>query len=443
MRHCLHQLLLSLLCLVCLSVVPVTSQAEEPTFREVFQDHGVVMLLIAPENGQIVDANNAAVTYYGYSLEDLRSLTIEDINALTPEQVKEERELAAQESRNYFFFRHRLASGEIRPVEVFSHPQEFNGRTLLVSIIVDMSLYRATREDLWHYQSQLEAMVDFQTAEIRAKSHLMITVLGGSTALLLVLVLLLFRDVRRRRKAEAAARRLAGRLDTAKKELERFAEIAAHHLQEPPRRIASYAALLTRRLGQDGEREDIAPLMAVIEEQAQRQRALVRDVQLYLSAGQELGPPAQVDVAAVIERLQKDLEPLLKSAGATVRLGELPAVPLDPRRFRDILRLLLENVVHHRDPKRAPEIDIRGERVAGRVVYRVADNGPGIPEEYRSRVFGMFEYLGRPLDPNRTGVGLAVVRHIMEASGGGVRAEETPGGGATIVLEFPRKAVGA
>lgn len=117
-----------------------TSGTEQTIFKDViFHNHGVVMLIIHPETGKIVEANEAAATYYGHSIDTLKSMTIQQINTLTPSQVEQERLRASEEQRNYFIFPHRLASGEIRTVEVYSWPLDLDGESLLLSIVHDIS----------------------------------------------------------------------------------------------------------------------------------------------------------------------------------------------------------------------------------------------------------------------------------------------------------------
>ncbi len=98
---------------------------------------------------------------------------------------------------------------------------------------------------------------------------------------------------------------------------------------------------------------------------------------------------------------------------------------------------MLDNALHYRHPKLTPHIRITSELKAGRVIYRVADNGIGIPEEYRERVFGVFERLQVHDDQNSTGIGLAIVRRIVESCGGSVTLQETPGGGTTVLFDLP------
>lgn len=107
--------------------------------RELFERSGLVMLLIEPDSGRIVDANETAASYYGYPIGTLVGLSIDQINTLSPEEVARERQHAVHQERNYFNFRHRLASGVIRNVEVYSSPIDVGGRKLLFSIIHDVT----------------------------------------------------------------------------------------------------------------------------------------------------------------------------------------------------------------------------------------------------------------------------------------------------------------
>ena len=137
-----------------------------PTFAQFFNTHSNPMLVINPASGQIVDANPAAARFYGYPRPQLRQMTIQQINSFTPEQVAAERELASTEGRNFFIFRHRLASGELRTVEVYSHPYAFNDLTLLISVINDITPGRHQTVEIQHDQQRLADRVALQTAEI-------------------------------------------------------------------------------------------------------------------------------------------------------------------------------------------------------------------------------------------------------------------------------------
>ncbi|WP_411330804.1 EAL domain-containing protein [Desulfovibrio desulfuricans] len=115
----------------------------EARFRRFFEDNGSVMLLVDPSNGEIIAANRAASAYYGYAPERLTGMNINQINILPADEVALEYQRALREERYYFNFRHRLASDEVRDVEVYSTPVEFDGRPILSSIVHDISQRKA------------------------------------------------------------------------------------------------------------------------------------------------------------------------------------------------------------------------------------------------------------------------------------------------------------
>jgi len=189
-----------LLCLLILCSSSSHAKSEitgTPNFQDVFNTHGSIMLLIDPATGRISDANPAAVKFYGFHALRLRSMSIQQINTLTPEQVKQERLLADSEGRNYFIFRHRLASGEVRTVTVNSHPFSFNGKTLLLSVINDITPGRHDEQAKWHYQSRLEDMVEQQIAEIEEVRQQKEWILWGGIAFQALIILGLVFSIRR------------------------------------------------------------------------------------------------------------------------------------------------------------------------------------------------------------------------------------------------------
>jgi len=111
----------------------------EKRYRHLFENSHSVMLVIDPESAEIVDANPAATSYYGWNLEELTSKNITDINVLDQDQVFQEMEKAKQEKRKHFLFKHCLSNGDIRDVEVFSDPIQQKEKMLLFSIIHDVS----------------------------------------------------------------------------------------------------------------------------------------------------------------------------------------------------------------------------------------------------------------------------------------------------------------
>ena len=138
----------------------------EERFRNFFEKNSSVQLLIEPKTGLIEDANLAAVAYYGYPRDQLIGMSISNINTLSPDRVTEERFKALQESRNYFQFEHRLASGELRDVEVHSTPIESDNKTLLLSIVHDVTDRKLAQEQLRQSNLEQKAILNSNIAGI-------------------------------------------------------------------------------------------------------------------------------------------------------------------------------------------------------------------------------------------------------------------------------------
>jgi PAS domain S-box-containing protein len=143
--------------------VPITQAVSDETYdavqavhyRQLFDQASAISLLINPKNGGILDANPAACDYYGYTVEQLRELYIHNINILSIEGIQREMYFARVEQRTQFYFQHRLASGEIRDVEVYSSPVTLEGETYLYSIVHDITEWRKAEQALQYTQDKL------------------------------------------------------------------------------------------------------------------------------------------------------------------------------------------------------------------------------------------------------------------------------------------------
>ena len=129
-------------------------------YRQLFSNNKGVMLLVNPSNGNILDASLGACQYYGYSLSEITSMSMTDINTMSQTEIASEMERARMESKNYFNFQHRLACGEIRDVEVYSHPITLNEETLLYSVIHDITVRKLTEAALQESQERYRLLVD-------------------------------------------------------------------------------------------------------------------------------------------------------------------------------------------------------------------------------------------------------------------------------------------
>lgn len=195
------KLIPAIIVVVLILIASLPCQAEEEQhMANLFERHGSVMLIIDPNTGAIERANKAAAEFYGYPAEELEKMRIQDINMLTPEEVVQEMKLAAVEERNYFNFQHLLASGDIRHVEVYSYPVQWEGKTKLYSIIHDVTPRLEAEQALY-------------------KTTIFIFVFGIVTVILTAIALLLHHKVKTRNKTLSERKEAEEALSIANKNM--------------------------------------------------------------------------------------------------------------------------------------------------------------------------------------------------------------------------------
>ena len=130
----------------------------EELFRKIFEDHAAIKLIIDPDTENIIDANRAAETFYGWTKEQLKQMRIQEINTFSPGEVMQSIERAKTNKQNYFEFSHRLADGSIRDVEVFSSSIQVNGKLLIHSIVHDVSDRKRAEQEIKQEMSRFESL---------------------------------------------------------------------------------------------------------------------------------------------------------------------------------------------------------------------------------------------------------------------------------------------
>jgi signal transduction histidine kinase len=225
-------------------------------------------------------------------------------------------------------------------------------------------------------------------------------------------------------------------LGQAHEELERFAYVAAHDLQEPLRSITSFSQLILRTYNDKLDDEGRAWLSQVVDG-GHRMRQLLRDIQLYLAEATLPLPSAPHSVADALEEAEGKLANAISISGAVIHAEELPMVMADRRRLTEIMTVLLSNAIEYRKPGVQPEVRISSRREGGMQVVSVTDNGIGIAPEYHKRVFEVFQRLhGRHEHPG-TGMGLAIVSKMVMRLQGKVILNSEPGQGSTFSIYLP------
>ncbi len=218
-------------------------------------------------------------------------------------------------------------------------------------------------------------------------------------------------------------------------ELEQFAYVASHDLQEPLRTLASYAKLLSRRysgqLDEKGNR-----FLQYIMEEALRMQALINDLLRYSRVGRQAQNFAPVRCAAVFDIVVRRLEGAIANSGANVTCGDLPTVMADETQLVQLFQNLISNAIkyHSEEP---PVVHVAAERQEGQWLFWVRDNGIGIEPKYAERIFVIFQRLHTQDEYSGTGIGLAIAAKIVERHGGRIWVESQPGQGATFYFTIP------
>jgi len=201
--------LLSLL-ISTLLILPISHgnvRANEQLLSSLFSQHSTVMLFIDPATGNIIDANHAAARFYGFSIEELTSMSIQDFNILDASEVALERERARKEERNYFVFPHLSANRVVRTVEVHSSPLKLSdGREVLFSVIHDITGKAIAEEELLNFQNRLQELVIQRTEQLQASQKQQKQILIGALILQMLVILLLLINIRKRKEISDALR---------------------------------------------------------------------------------------------------------------------------------------------------------------------------------------------------------------------------------------------
>jgi two-component system cell cycle sensor histidine kinase/response regulator CckA len=351
------------------------SLRRDALYRAVFEVNTAVKLVIDPKDGRIVDANGAAVDFYGWPMEVLCTMHIHDINTLTEDEVRAEMENARSLNRRYFRFRHRTASGEVRSVEVNSGPFELDGRELLFSVIHDVTERDQLEEHLRRSQ-RLEAIGQLAGGVAHDFNNLL-TVMVSATQL-----------ARRRLPLGHEGGRYLDEIDAA----------------------ARRGAALTRQLLAFSRRQVMAPRpIAIGDVVAHLVPLLERSLgpAYSIDVRGEAVPPVLADPAQV-EQVVMNLVLNARDAMARGGVVEIAMAPSGG--------------------------DGRALVPEGRWVrLDVIDQGVGMDEATRRRVFEPF-FTTKPLG---TGMGLASVYGIVAQSGGHVAVTSAPGVGSTFSVYLP------
>lgn len=356
----------------------------EAKYRALFNQIADPVLVFDRQTHLFLDFSESALRLYGYSPEELRKMTPFDLHPPTEYAIVAERIRQSHPDEPYVYT-HLTRTGRRMFVEILSRDIVYQERPAFIAIV---------------------------------------------------------RDVTERRKHEEQMLAFTERLKTSNRELEEFAFVASHDLQEPLRKVQTFGDRLKMKYAErldDTGRDYIERMQAA----TGRMQTLINDLLIWSRVTTKARPFVSVELNEVAREVVSDLEARIERTGGRVELGTLPELAADPTQMRQLLQNLIGNGLKFHRPDLPPVVSVRSEGIrdeAGSIVQwriEVADNGIGFEEKYLDRIFTIFQRLHGRDQYEGTGVGLAICRKIVERHGGTLTAHSQPEQGATFVCLLP------
>lgn len=395
----------------------------DPRFDEILASANDAIISI-DESHVITLFNRGAERIFGYSAADIIG---QPLDRLIPErfvarhgsQVRdfsaapEASRMMAQRGEIYG----RRRDGSEFPAE--ASISKFRGPNGLVFTVIlrDITERRAAELILRGAHDELERRVRERTAELEERNAQ------------------LQQEIQERRRAEKLLAEQARELARSNADLEQFASVASHDLQEPLRMVASYTQLLGKRYRNrlDGDADEF---MGFIVDGALRMQRLINDLLTFSRVGSRGKGFQPVDLAASVAQVRINLRAAIDESGARISTGTLPVVNADATQMEQLLQNLIGNAIKFRKgPAPRVHIDARREDAAWRI--EVQDDGIGIDARYAERIFVIFQRLHTAAKYPGTGIGLAICKKIVERHGGQIGVQSTPGEGTSFSFTLP------
>lgn len=368
--------------------------------REIAQKRLENVIAHSPNGIVLVDAsanillvNNSVKNMFGYTESELID---KSVDILVPERLRHQHEIFLSqfiknsspgkmgEGREFFVVR---KNGEEFPVEIGLAPIELGTDIQIVCSIVDISKLKSSAQKLLKTQDALmNLLVDTKQAQIELENK-------------------------------------QNELKATNKELEQFAYVASHDLQEPLRKLIAFSQLLPQDIGTELN-ENARKDLFYIQDSAERMRSLVQDLLTLSRAGMGALAISECNLDTVVDDVLSMLSPTIEESGARITRTSLPSVRGDRRLITQLYQNLISNALKFVALETTPEIEITLERQNNeRLVFGVKDNGIGIKPHHRERIFVPFKRLHSNKDYKGTGIGLSICKKAVERHGGTIWVE--------------------
>ncbi len=287
-----------------------------------------------------------------------------------------------------------------------------------ISPLIGEAIHRfRAEEELTKYRGRLEELVKQRTAELEAANAQLQT------------------EIAERRIADENLQRTAEELSRSNRDLEQFAYVASHDLQEPLRAVSGYIQLLQQRYSDRLDEKASQYITGAVDGAARMQRLII-DLLAFSRVGTRERTLEWTDMSKVLESTLENLKVGIREAGALITNDPLPKLNVDPTQMAQLFQNLIGNAIKFRS-NRTPEIHIGAAKRPKTWLFSIKDNGIGIDPQYAERIFMIFQRLHTRRKYAGTGIGLAICKKIVERHGGKIWVESIPEKGSTFYFTLP------
>lgn len=362
-------------------------QQSENRYRQMFEHNKAIKFLVDPENGAFLDANPAAVEFYGYTLDEFKSMTAYDLNPFAPESVKEALTAASNEQQAYFQFQHQLKSGEARNVEVYSGPITYGEKIVLYSIVHDITDRRQKEQEIQDLTETLEQRVGKRTSQLQEINQ----------------------------------------------ELEAFAYSISHDLRAPLRAITGYSNILHADFSEELPAQAQEYLQR-IDQASKKMDRLINDLLMLSRLGRQTLRIHEINYCEMTKRIfAEQIKSFPDRNFSITTCKTCPNINADPKLLEIMVSNLIANAIKFTKMRETPQIEFGAiENNDEEVIYFIKDNGIGFNMDYADKLFSAFQRLHSETEFEGTGIGLAIAKRVIQRHNGRIWVESEPDKGTTF-----------
>ncbi|MBL7554946.1 MAG: PAS domain S-box protein [Bdellovibrionaceae bacterium] len=245
-------------------------------------------------------------------------------------------------------------------------------------------------------------------------------------------------EITERKLAEEQLKIYSKKLEISNQELQDFASVAAHDLQEPLRKIQTFSDRVKLK-AKDSISPEAYDYLDRVQASAKRMQILINDLLTYSRVTTKANPFSQVSLNKIVTQVKSDLEIRIEQTAGTVNISNLPDIDADPTQMHQLFQNLISNALKFHKPDCPPIVTISANVDDKTCAITIADNGIGFEQKYADRIFTIFQRLHGRHEYEGTGIGLAVCRKIIDRHGGRIVAQSELGKGSTFIIYLPIK----